>query len=266
MNLQGGIVVAKIINTCPVCSEKLIATELHCAACGLTLKNTFELDEHPQHKETIFDRLNPQQMDFLLTFLRQQGNMKAVQGELGIKYHYQAKKELTEILSILGLSQPESDFEEELSMRNLFSKPKSTLASDIIKGKLIENGGKATVTSVSGKTYDIRAAADGVSFYCSALPIKPMYTFHHFDVVVDLLLRQNGKARKGNGRNYKFGAPECDETTVVGIIAKNFSHPEPGDSVFDPVFIFSAVLEWAGIVHNERGYLQLTASYLEMRR
>ena len=82
---------AKIINTCPVCSEKLIATELHCAACGLTLKNTFELDEHPQHGETIFDRLNPQQTNFLLTFLRQQGNMKAVQGELGIKYHYQVE-------------------------------------------------------------------------------------------------------------------------------------------------------------------------------
>ena len=111
---------AKIINTCPVCSEKLIATELHCAACGLTLKNTFELDEHPQHGETNFDRLNPQQTNFLLTFLRQQGNMKAVQGELGIKYHYQAKKELTEILSILGLSQPESDYEEELPMRKNF--------------------------------------------------------------------------------------------------------------------------------------------------
>lgn len=137
-------------------------------------------------------------------------------------------------------------------------------ASEIIKAKLIENGGKATVTSVNGKNYEIRAAADGISFYCSALPIKPLYTYHHFDVVVDLLLRQNGKARKGNGRNYKFGAPECDETTVVGVIAQNYSHPQIGDSVFDPVFVFSAILDWAGIVHNQRGYLQLTATYTSM--
>ena len=100
---------AKIINTCPVCSQKLTATELHCAGCGLTLKNEFGLDNHPLCEETIFNRLNPQQMNFLLAFLRHQGNMKAVQGELSIKYHYQANKELTEILKVLGLSQPESD-------------------------------------------------------------------------------------------------------------------------------------------------------------
>ena len=34
-------------------------------------------------------------------------------------------------------------------------------ASDIIKAKLIENGGKATVTSVNGKTYDV-AVSEGI--------------------------------------------------------------------------------------------------------
>lgn len=30
---------------------------------------------------------------------------------------------------------------------------------------------------------------------------------------------------------------------------------------FDPVFVLAAVLDWAGIAHNERGYLTLTADY-----
>ena len=32
-------------------------------------------------------------------------------------------------------------------------------------------------------------------------------------------------------------------------------------SVFDPVFVLAAILDWAGIVRNERGYLELTADY-----
>ena len=51
--------------------------------------------------------------------------------------------------------------------------------------------------------------------------IKPNYEYRVFDVIVELLLENGGRARKGNGRNYILGEPECDETTVVGTIAKN---------------------------------------------
>lgn len=83
--------------------------------------------------------------------------------------------------------------------------------------------------------------------------IKPNYEYRVFDVIVELLLANGGRARKGNGRNYKLGEPECDETTVVGTIAKKYAGKKNGESVFDPVFVFAAVLEWAGIAHNERG-------------
>ena len=68
------------------------------------------------------------------------------------------------------------------------------------------------------------------------------------------------RARKGNGRNYKLGHPECDENTVVGIVAI-YDGKKLGESVYDPVFVLAAVLEWAGIASNERGELVLTQSY-----
>ena len=82
-------------------------------------------------------------------------------------------------------------------------------------------------------------------------------------VIVELLLKQGGHARKGNGRNYKLGEPNCDHTTVVGAVAidRGFKN---GESVFDPVFVLAAVLEWAGIAHNERGELVLTQQYRSM--
>ena len=58
-----------------------------------------------------------------------------------------------------------------------------------------------------------------------------------------------------------MGESECDETTVVGYIAKNYAGKSYGDSVVDPVFVLAAVLQWAGIANNGRGELSLTASY-----
>ena len=105
---------------------------------------------------------------------------------------------------------------------------------------------------------------DGYALYQDDSGKEGEYEYKVFDVIVDLLLENGGRARKGNGRNYKFGEPECDETTVVGYIAKHYWNKTDGESVFDPVFVLAAVLEWAGIVHNERGELVLTQQYRSM--
>lgn len=122
----------------------------------------------------------------------------------------------------------------------------------------------ATVYSVTGKPYIIRAAKDGCSFLCGELPKKPPYTYDVFDVIVDLLLREGGSARKGMGRNSPLGEGGCTEDTVVGAIGKYYFKAPAGKYVFDPVFVLAAVLDWAGIAHNERGYLTLTADYRSM--
>ncbi len=146
-------------------------------------------------------------------------------------------------------------------MKTWITNTKSSQPSEIIKSKLKEAGGKAVVYSLTGKPYELRALADGESFASEAIPIKPNYTYKVFDVIVDLLLSQDGKARKGLGRSARLGEKDCEETTVVGAIGKEYSGKSLGEYVFDPVFFLAAVLEWAGIAHNERGYLELTADY-----
>ena len=111
-----------------------------------------------------------------------------------------------------------------------------------------------------GKNYEIVALADGETFFCEALPIAP-YSYKVFDVIIELLINQGGKAQKGNARNYKIGEEKCDENTVVGAIGINYFKKSYGESTFDPVFIMAAVLEWAGIAHNLRGYIELTQEY-----
>lgn len=248
----------KAISTCPACQGKLHIATLACPDCGMELRNTFELSR--------FDMLDDEKTAFLWSFLRNRGNLKNVQAEMQISYPT-AKRKLDEILIALDLYEEEETStteREEIDMRNWFTDHTSNKASEIIKTKLKENGGRVIVHTARGLPCEICVAADGASFESDKLPIKPPYRFDVFDIVVELLKKQNGRARKGDGRKYRLGDENCDDTTVVGYIAKHYAHKEDGSSVFDPVFVLAAVLEWAGIAHNERGELVLTQQYRRM--
>ena len=241
--------------TCPACQGALHISALQCPDCRMEFKSTFDFN--------VFDRLSEEQYTFLLTFLQCRGNMKDIQSKLDISYPT-ARKKLDELLIALNLAENvdvKPTDEEMPDMRNWLTDSNNTKASEIIKNKLKENGGRVIVHTARGLPCEIRVASDGVSFVSDKLPIKPPYRFDVFDCVVELLTLSGGTARKGNGRSCKLGEPECDETTVVGYIAKNYAGKSYGDSVFDPVFVLAAVLQWAGIANNGRGELSLTASY-----
>ncbi len=246
----------KLLTMCPSCHGTLQIKTLQCPDCGLELKNDFALSP--------FDKLDADQNAFLLCFLQCRGNLSLLQNELNLSYPA-AKKKLSDLLIALEIEQLESKSgeREEMNMNLWFTDPQSAKASEIIKTKLKKSGGRAIVHSINGNSYEILAEKDGRSFSCAALPIKPSYTYEVFDVIVDLLLSQSGRAKKGLGRQARLGEPGCEENTVVGAIGKNYSGKELGDYVFDPVFVLSAVLDWAGIAHNRRGYLELTAKYRE---
>lgn len=242
---------AKMISKCPGCNGTLHITTLQCPDCGMELKNDFE--------RSVFDTLSGEEYAFLMAFLRQRGNLKNVQSELEISYPT-AKKKLDELLARLRLAEPEQEEIEMPNISNLTAVRNSTKASEIIKAKLLDNGGRVIVHTARGLPCEIIADSDGKSFVSKKLPVKPPYEYKVFDAIVDLLIANGGRARKGNGRNYKLGHPECDENTVVGIVAI-YDGKKLGESVYDPVFVLAAVLEWAGIASNERGELVLTQSY-----
>jgi hypothetical protein len=137
----------------------------------------------------------------------------------------------------------------------------STKPSDIIREKLIANGGSAEVYSLRGEKYIIKAAKDGKSFLCDQLRINPPYRYEVFDIAVDAMKKGGGRARKGGGRNFRLGEGKCTEDTIVGAIGAYYFKKHPGESVYDPVFVLAAVLEWAGIANNMRGYMELTDDY-----
>ena len=67
-----------VIATCPVCSDELTITRLHCRSCGTALEGEFGVGR--------FGRLDREQMALLESFLRSRGNLKEMERELGSSY------------------------------------------------------------------------------------------------------------------------------------------------------------------------------------
>ena len=67
-----------VIATCPVCSNELVVTRLHCRSCGTSLEGEFSVGR--------FGRLSREQLTLLESFLRSRGNLRDMERELGISY------------------------------------------------------------------------------------------------------------------------------------------------------------------------------------
>lgn len=243
----------QLICECPVCHGEMRISSLECGDCGMKIKHNFPID--------MFNRLSAEQYDFLLIFLQNRGNLKDVQEKLQISYPT-AKKKLNDLLVELNLCEDVEEVSGVIDMRFFKADATSSKASEIIKTKLKENGGVVTVHTARGLPCKIYAHEDGTTFGSDKLPVavSAQYSYEVFDTIVRLLQANGGRAPKGNGRNYKFGEGQCTEQTVVGAVAKWRGH-KYGDSVYDPVFVLAAVLEWAGIAENGRGELILTEEY-----
>lgn len=81
------------LTNCPVCSQMLHITKLHCSHCHTTIENDFKLSK--------IASLSPEQLEFVETFLICRGSIKEVEKELGISYPT-VRGKLNDIISALG--------------------------------------------------------------------------------------------------------------------------------------------------------------------
>lgn len=88
--------------TCPICKGEIKIKEYHCNNCNITLRGDFE--------ESHFANLNKAQLDFIITFILVQGNIKEMEKRLNISYPT-VKNRLAEIIRIIGhKNQKEIDY------------------------------------------------------------------------------------------------------------------------------------------------------------
>ncbi|MHB8106286.1 MAG: DUF2089 family protein [Candidatus Cryosericum sp.] len=88
----------RLPTTCPSCGSQLEISELHCPACGTTVRGAYPLDR--------FAALSTEDEQFLLTFLAARGNLKEVQDRLDLSYPT-VRNRLDKLLVSLGLAAAE---------------------------------------------------------------------------------------------------------------------------------------------------------------
>ena len=87
--------VNKSLNKCPVCNEDLVVTRLYCVNCNTTIEGHFVAEHTP------FGHLSPEQMQFLLTFVRCEGRLNRMEDEMKLSYPT-LRSRLNEIVRALG--------------------------------------------------------------------------------------------------------------------------------------------------------------------
>jgi hypothetical protein len=83
----------RLVTECPVCQGRLQVTHLRCEQCATELSGEFAPNE--------FARLASDKLEFLRTFLSCRGNLKEVEGALGISYPT-VRARLDGLLAALG--------------------------------------------------------------------------------------------------------------------------------------------------------------------
>ena len=83
----------QVIGNCPICHEHLAVTRLHCRNCDTTLGGQFSLGR--------FFYLQPEQLQFVETFIRCEGKITRVEQEIGMSYPA-VRARLEEVIRALG--------------------------------------------------------------------------------------------------------------------------------------------------------------------
>jgi hypothetical protein len=83
----------KILEECPTCGDGLVATELSCDSCGTVI--------HGRYAPCPFCRLSPENLAFLEMFVRNRGNVKDMEREIGVSY-WTIRNRLNEVVEEMG--------------------------------------------------------------------------------------------------------------------------------------------------------------------
>ncbi len=83
----------KVLEKCPTCGGELTISGLHCHTCHTRIES--------QYSTCPFCRLQQQSLDFIESFVKNRGNIKEMERELGISYPT-VRNRLNAVIAELG--------------------------------------------------------------------------------------------------------------------------------------------------------------------
>ena len=110
-----------VLNRCPVCKSELTVTRLHCASCDTSVEGRFTTGS--------FGNLTPEQIEFIITFVRCEGKINRMEQEIGLSYPT-IRNRLQEVIRGLGFEPGREESPEITEER------RRTILDDLDAGKI----------------------------------------------------------------------------------------------------------------------------------
>ena len=115
-----------VIGECPICSSDLIVTKLQCTSCKTEISGAFQLSK--------FNYLSKEDLYFIEVFIKNRGNIKNVEKELGISYPT-VKKNMDDVIESLGYKVSDK---EKIKKDEIFKKLEKGEITALEAAKLIK--------------------------------------------------------------------------------------------------------------------------------
>ena len=94
-----------MLTKCPVCGNDLTITRLHCSRCDTGIEGHFL---SPRGSADPFTQLTPEQLQFLLTFIRCEGRFNRMEEEMKLSYPT-LRNRFNEVLRAMGFEPARED-------------------------------------------------------------------------------------------------------------------------------------------------------------
>jgi hypothetical protein len=88
----------KILEACPTCGGDFAVTELTCTVCETVVRS--------RYNPCPFCSLSPEDLGFMLVFVKNRGNVKDMERELGVSY-WTIRGRLNEVINAMGFVVPD---------------------------------------------------------------------------------------------------------------------------------------------------------------
>jgi len=111
---------------CPICKGIIIVTRFYCPDCKTSIEGSFASKQSP------FQNLSSEQINFLLTFVRSEGRLNRMEEILGLSYPT-LKNRLNDVIMALGFL-PEKEARFKLS-----DSQRQQILDDLENGRIDSN-------------------------------------------------------------------------------------------------------------------------------
>ena len=128
-------------------------------------------------------------------------------------------------------------------------------AVEIIKHKFAEAGHHTQIPLLKGDSFTADLSDEGVKV--DNLGSQSLLPWAVFQEAICLLIRNGGRAERGNAMGATLGEKRLSLDSVEGHIAHVVYGKRPGDAVFRRISPIACILIWAGICEPAPNELRL---------